>query len=176
MKTTGVIRRIDDLGRIVIPKEIRKSMRIKNSESIEIFTDDDSIILKKYSPIDSLENIVSKYAETFNQVLKHNIIVTDKDRVISVAGNLKKKYEGKEISEFVLHGIDRRDTFCERQKKTIELSPGLEDDGYFSFASIVDNGDAIGSVIILSVDAPILESEEKMALILAKILSKHFVD
>ena len=91
MKTTGVIRRIDDLGRIVIPKEIRKTMRIKNGESLEIYLDEDSIILKKYSPIESLETIASKYVETFNRVLKHNVIVTDKDRVIAIAGNLKKK-------------------------------------------------------------------------------------
>lgn len=176
MKTTGIIRRIDDLGRIVIPKEIRKTMRIKNGESLEIYLDDDSIILKKYSPIESLETIASKYVETFNKVLKHTVIVTDKDKVIAVAGNLKKKYEGKEISDFVDRGIERRETFAERQKKEFEIIKGVEEFGYYSFSSIVSNSDTLGSVIIVSTEIPILDSEEKMASILANLLGNSFVE
>ena len=63
MKTTGIIRRIDDLGRIVIPKELRKSLRIKNGDSLEIFVDQEDIILKKYSPIESIEEAAIKYVE-----------------------------------------------------------------------------------------------------------------
>ena len=92
MKTTGVIRRIDELGRIVIPKEIRKSLRIKNGESLEVYLDGDSIILKKFSQIESLESISVDYVEAFNQIIKHNIIVTDRDKVVAVSGPLKKKY------------------------------------------------------------------------------------
>ena len=77
MKSTGVIRRIDELGRIVIPKEIRKNLRIKNGESLEIFLDGDTILLKKYSQIESLKNVSIDYVEAFNQIIKHNIIVTD---------------------------------------------------------------------------------------------------
>ena len=76
MKTTGIIRRIDELGRIVIPKEIRKNLRIKNGESLEIYLENDSIILKKYSQIESLKNVSIDYVEAFNQIIKHNIIVT----------------------------------------------------------------------------------------------------
>ena len=176
MKTTGVIRRIDDLGRIVIPKEIRKTMRIKNGESLEIYLDEDSIILKKYSPIESLETIASKYVETFNRVLKHNVIVTDKDRVIAIAGNLKKKYEGKEISDFVDRGIERRESFVERQKKGFEIIKGVEEFGYYAFSSIVSNSDTLGSVIIVSTEIPILDSEEKMVSILANLLGNSFVE
>ena len=79
MKTTGVIRRIDELGRIVIPKEIRKSLRIKNGESLEVYLDGDSIILKKFSQIESLESISVDYVEAFNQIIKHNIIVTARE-------------------------------------------------------------------------------------------------
>ena len=118
MKTTGVIRRIDDLGRIVIPKEIRKSMRIKNGDSLEIFVDVDSVILKKYSPIESVEDAAEKYASTFNQVIKHNVIITDRDKVIAASGPLKKKYLNNEISDFTVHCIERRDSFVERQKKS----------------------------------------------------------
>ena len=92
MKTTGIIRRIDELGRIVIPKEIRKNLRIKNGESLEIFVDDEDIILKRYSPVESLDTIALKFVNTFNQVIKHNVIVTDRNKVIAIAGPLKKKY------------------------------------------------------------------------------------
>ena len=176
MKTTGVIRRIDDLGRIVIPKEIRKNMRIKNGDSLEIFVDDDSVILKKYSPIESVEDAALKYVETFNQVIKHNIVVTDRDKVIAVSGPLKKKYSGKEISDFTIRYIERRDSFVERQKKSFSFVKDIEEFGYYSFSSVVNNGDAIGSVIIISNEVPILESEEKMAIILSKLLSKNFID
>lgn len=176
MKTTGVIRRIDELGRIVIPKEIRKNLRIKNGESLEIFLEGDNIILKKYSQLESIENVSVDYVEAFNQIIKHNIIVTDRDKVIAVSGSLKKKYLGKEINEFTERSIERRDSFSEKQKKMFSIIKDEEDNGYYSFASIVDNGDAIGSVIIVSLDTPITDVEDKMGIILSKLLSKQFID
>lgn len=176
MKTTGVVRRIDELGRIVIPKEIRKSMRIKNGDSLEIFLNDEDIVLRKYSPIETLENVLDNYVDSFNQVMKHNIIVTDRDKVIAISGTLKKKYLGKSISDFTDRSIERRDSFVERQKKNVNFVSDISELCYYSFSSIVNNGDAIGAVIILSTEIPITDAEEKMAIILSKILSKHFVD
>ena len=92
MKTTGIIRRIDDLGRFVIPKELRRTLRIKNGESLEIFVEGEDIILKKYSPMESIEDAAVKYVNSFNKVIKHSVIVTDKDKVIAASGILKKKY------------------------------------------------------------------------------------
>lgn len=176
MKTTGVIRRIDELGRIVIPKEIRKNLRIKNGESLEVFVEGNSIILKKYSQIESLENISVNYVEAFNQIIKHNIIVTDRDKVIAVSGPLKKKYLGKEINDFTERSIERRDSFSEKQKKEFKIIKDEEEVGYYTFSSIVDNGDAIGSVIIVSTDNPITDVEDKMAIVLAHLLSQKFID
>ena len=79
---------------------MRKSLRIKNGDSLEIFVDQEDIILKKYSPIESIEEAAMKYVEGFNQVIKHNVIVTDKDKVIAASGMLKKKYLGKKLTEF----------------------------------------------------------------------------
>ena len=121
MSTTGIIRRIDELGRIVIPKEIRKNLRIKNGDNLEILVDGENIILKKYSHIDNLESIASMYAESFYQVLKYNIIVTDTDKIVAVGGNLKKKYLDSGISEEVERMIERRDTGGERKKKSREI-------------------------------------------------------
>ena len=174
MKTTGIIRRIDDLGRIVIPKELRKTLRIKNGDSLEIFVEGDDIILKKYSPMESIEDAAVKYVDSFSKVIKHSVIVTDKDRVIAASGSLKKRYLGKQISEFTERGIERRDSFVERQKKTFSFVEDVEDFGYYSFSSIISDGDTIGSVIIISIDNPIIESEEKLASILSKLLSGKF--
>ena len=176
MKTTGVIRRIDDLGRIVIPKEIRKNLRIKTGDNLEVYLDGDTIVLKKFSQIESLENVSVDYVESFNQIIKHNIIVTDRDKVIAVAGPLKKKYLNKEINEFMERSIERRDSFNEKQKKDFNIVEGEVENGYYSFASIVSNGDAIGSVMIISTDTPITDVEDKMVVILSKLLSQKFID
>ena len=175
MKTTGIIRRIDDLGRIVIPKELRKNLRIKNGDTLEVFVDMDSIILKKYSLMESIEDMASRYVDSFNSVIKHNIIICDKDRVIAASGNLRKNYLGKNISEFTDRSIERRDNFVERQKKTFSFVEGIEDSGYYSFSSIVNNGDTLGAVIIISVSRPISDSEEKLAPILSSLLSNKFL-
>lgn len=173
--TTGIIRRIDELGRIVIPKEIRKKLRIDNGESLEILIEDDNIILKKYSPVESLNDVVNKYVDIFSQVIKCNIIVVDRKKVIGVSSNIKKQYQEKDITEFTLRSIDRRDNFVERQKKEFNFVEQQTDSGYYSFSSIVNNGDAIGAVIILSTEYQLSEIDEKIAVILARILSKHFV-
>ena len=174
MSTTGIIRRIDELGRIVIPKEIRKNLRIKNGDNLEILVDGENITLKKYSHIDNLESIASMYAESFYQVLKYNVIITDTDKIVAVGGNLKKKYVNNCISEEIERMMERRDNFVERKKKNIEISPGMSEFGYYTVATIINNGDSIGSVIILSLDTPMLEQEEKLGSILANILSNYF--
>ena len=172
--TTGIVRRIDELGRIVIPKEIRKSLRIKNGDSLEIIVEGENISLRKYSQIENVTDMAMIYAESFYQVLKYNVIVSDTDKIVAIAGNLKKKYLSMGISDKLTSMIERRDSFVERKKSSIEISPGLTEYGYYAIATIINNGDSIGSVIILSLDTPMLEQEEKLAMILANILSNYF--
>lgn len=172
--STGIVRRIDELGRIVIPKEIRKSLRIKNGDNLEILVDGENITLRKYSQIENALDMAFVYAESFYQVLKYNVIITDTDKVVAAAGNLKKKYINMGISDNVLNMIERRDSFVERKKKEIEICPGVSEFGYYAVSTIINNGDSIGAVIILSLDTPMLEQEEKLAKILANILSNYF--
>lgn len=174
MEPTGIIRRIDELGRIVIPKEMRNKLRIRSGEGLEIFANDDGLILKKFSPIENLESLAQKYADAIQKTIKHNVVVTDLNKVIAVSGNLRKKYLNENISEFVERSIERRDNFVERQKKNFKIIDSEEEFGYFSFSSIVSNGDLLGSVIIISTINPILEVEEKMAVVLSKLLSTSF--
>lgn len=172
--STGIIRRIDELGRIVIPKEIRKNLRIKNGDNLEILVEGENITLRKYSQIENAIDMASVYAESFYQVLKYNVIITDTDKVVAAAGSLKKKYINMGISDTVERMIERRDSFVERKKKEIEISPGISEFGYYTVATIINNGDSIGAVIILSLDTPMLEQEEKLAMILANMLSNYF--
>ena len=165
--STGIIRRIDELG--------RKSLRIKNGDNLEIFVDAECIMLKKYSQIENVIDMVSMYAESFHQVLRYNVIVTDTDKIVACAGDLSKKYLNHEISNSLTEMIERRNNFIQRKKDSLEIIPEVFEQGYYAIATIITNGDSIGSVIILSLDSPMLEQEEKLAKILANILSNYFV-
>ena len=99
MKATGIVRRIDDLGRVVIPKEIRRTLRIKEGTPLEIFTDrEGEIILKKYSPIGELSIFAKEYAEALSQTTGCLACITDHDQVVSAAGPAHKEYAGRAIS------------------------------------------------------------------------------
>ena len=109
MKATGIVRRIDDLGRVVVPKEIRRTLRIREGDPLEIFTDrEGEIILKKYSPIGELSQFAGQYAESLAQSTGHLVCITDRDHVIAAAGNGKKEFEGKPISRQLEELIEDR--------------------------------------------------------------------
>ena len=97
MKATGIVRRIDDLGRVVIPKEIRRVLRIREGDPLEIYTSKEGeVILKKYSPINKLSQFAGEYAETASNVLDSTVIVSDTDQVIAVSGSHEERLYGQE--------------------------------------------------------------------------------
>ncbi len=99
MKATGIVRRIDDLGRVVIPKEIRRTMRIREGDPLEIFTDrEGEVIFKKYSPIGELNSFAAQYAETLHRIAGMAVVICDRDAVIACAGLPKKEYIDKKLS------------------------------------------------------------------------------
>lgn len=176
MKATGIVRRIDELGRIVIPKEIRKNLRIKSGENLEIYTENDVILLKKNSPLEKIGIQLDSYLESLQKVIKKNVIVTDRNKVISTFGNKKQKYMDKTLSNYTESLMERRDSFIERQKKKVNFFEQLEEECFYSFTTILYNGDILGSLIIISEDVPVSEEEEKIAIILSKIFEKYFVE
>ena len=100
MKATGIVRRIDDLGRVVIPKEIRRTLRIREGDPLEIFTDrDGGVILKKYSPIEELTDFSKEYCDSLQQVIGHVVLIADKDAFVSVSGATKKEYVERKVSQ-----------------------------------------------------------------------------
>lgn len=111
MKATGIVRRIDDLGRVVIPKEIRRTLRIREGDPLEIFTDrEGGVILKKYSPIGELTDFSKEYAEALQQTMGHIILIADNDAFISVSGTTKKEFIDKKVSDELEQVIENRKT------------------------------------------------------------------
>ena len=122
MKATGVVRRIDDLGRVVIPKEIRKTLRIKEGDPLEIFTDKEGeIILKKYSPIGELSEFATEYAETLAKTTGHIACITDKDTVIAVSGGSKKEYLEQGISPELEQIMDDKENYTSKENNDVSI-------------------------------------------------------
>ena len=154
MKATGIVRRIDDLGRIVIPKEIRRTMRIREGDPMEIFTSrEGEILLKKYSPVGELSEFATSIAESIAQTLGELVCVTDRDYIIAAAGNGKKELEGKMLDEQLQAAIDQRvyRVSTNDKKECVKIVQG-DEKGYErqAIATILSHGDCIGAVIILS--------------------------
>ena len=173
LKATGVARRIDDLGRIVIPKEMRRTLRIREGEALEIFVDNDFVALKKYSPMTDLEDFAKVLVDSVNGTIDSSILVTDRDKFIAIAGPLKKKYLSKNISSNLEKMISNSQAHTEKDIETIELSSDSYETASYTIHPIIMNGDAIGLVIILSLKKSITDTEVKISQIVSQILGKH---
>ena len=171
MKATGVVRRIDDLGRVVIPKEIRKTLRIKEGEPLEIFTDrEGQVILKKYSPIGELSEFAAGYAETLSKTTGHIACITDKDTIIAVSGGSKKDYLEQDISIEIEKLMEEKEIYSsnENSNKSLPITKydNLEKKNNPQIVyPIISNGDTIGTVILLGKEksSKMDESEKKVA-------------
>lgn len=160
MKATGIVRRIDDLGRVVVPKEIRRILRIREGDPLEIFTSNDGeVILKKYSPINELGQFAGEYAETASSILNSIVIVSDTDHVVAASGVKKTDF------------IDRKiDTELD---KIIQSKSSVHDTNK-AVVPILVHGDPIGSVTILPKANTLLSDVEfKAAEIGASFLGKQ---
>lgn len=174
MKATGIVRRIDELGRIVIPKEIRKSLRIKEGENLEIFVDsDENIILKKHSLLKKMEDFAQDLTDSVQQFLKQNIIITDNDHIIAASGNLKKNIINKEISQEIESKIKRREEMLEKHKKSFQLTDEFEVQGTYAISPIIINGDCNGTIIILSEEDSVDESTFRIVQIISEFVKKN---
>lgn len=181
MKATGIVRRIDDLGRVVIPKEIRRTLRIREGDPLEIFVDrDGEVILKKYSPIGELGDFAKEYADSLHEAVNHIILVTDRDTVIAVAGAPKKEFLNKAIGLIVEKSMEDRKTLAFNRGDVRPKGSLIGDDDEDKFvadviAPIIAEGDPIGSIIICSREENVAmsEMEVKLAETAAGFLAKQ---
>lgn len=168
MKATGIVRRIDDLGRIVVPKEIRRTLRIREGDPLEIFTDrDGEVILKKYSPIGEMGEFARQYADSLAQTTGHIVAVADRDQWIAASGGAKKELLQKPITHQLEKAIEERKSFVAAagSKDYCNITDDGERYAYEAVSPIICEGDAIGVVVILTKDSQekFGETENKLA-------------
>ena len=181
MKATGIVRRIDDLGRVVIPKEIRRTIRIREGDPLEIYTDrEGEVIFKKYSPIGELAAFAGQYAETLHKTCGLDVAICDRDTVIACAGISKKEYTDKPLSEALENIIEGRSLFTATGSE--DRKPLLREGGshYISCAMpIISEGDLVGCVVSVRSDsAPsspqlMTDAESKLIQTAANFLGKQ---
>ena len=181
LKATGIVRRIDELGRVVIPKEIRRTLRIREGDPLEIYTDrDGEVILKKYSPIGEMSSFAKDYTESIFRSLGHIACIVDRDQVIAASGVNKKELWDKPISRDLEQAIASRQTQTfNRQLGGKAMSVTNEDDnsGYTAqvVSPIIADGEAIGAVLLLSREqgAKMGDTEIKVAETAAGIVGRQ---
>lgn len=179
MKATGIVRKIDDLGRVVIPKEIRRTLRLREGTPLEIFTDrEGEIIFKKYSPMAELGTFAAQYADALAAGSGHMVCITDRDQVLAVSGGMKKEVRQKGISEDLSRLLSRRETLT-ASRGDARFIPILAEENpeYLSetIVPILCEGDVIGSVILAGREekSRMGETEKKLAATASGFLGKQ---
>ena len=176
MKATGIVRRIDDLGRVVIPKEIRRTMRIREGDPLEIYTTrEGEVIFKKYSMMGGLEDFAAKFCDTLSRSTAFTAAVTDRDSVIAVAGSGKRELMGKQISSALERIMEERDIY--RYTGQEQAIPVTESDSPYTAAiaaPILCQGDVLGLVLFVSDQGKTPgDAEYKLAQTVAAFLGKN---
>lgn len=177
MKATGIVRRIDDLGRVVIPKEIRKTLRLRDGDALEIFTDiNGEVIFKKYSPIGELSVFASQYADAINKNASVPILISDNDRIVASSGVSKREVFEKPISAKIEELLEMRKAYSSLESDD-EVFPIEGSDKKASIVyPIIAAGDAVGSVIVLDDGKKPGETELKLTSVAASFLGKQMED
>jgi len=187
VKATGIVRRIDDLGRVVIPKEIRRTLRIREGDPLEIYVDrEGEVILKKYSPVGELGDFAKEYADSLYEAISQIILIADRDNVVAVAGASKKEFLNKPLGSIVEKVMEDRKAVLinnpseYKHGKACPIETDDEDDDACKFtaeviAPIIVEGDAIGAVIICSKQPGVQmgDMEVKLAETAAGFLAKQ---
>ena len=176
MKATGIVRRIDDLGRVVIPKEIRRTMRIREGDPLEIFTEKDGeVVFKKYSPVGELSPFAVQYADVLARACNMTVLVCDRDHVIAAAGQNRKEFYERRVSAGLDEVMEGRQTYAV-QAGGNRLQPVEAIPRYAAVASpIIAGGDVTGAVCLLQPESGIVPSEGdiRLAQVAAAFLKDH---
>lgn len=177
MKATGIVRRIDDLGRVVIPKEIRRTLKIREGMPMEIFTDaSGEVILKKYSPVGEMNQIAVAYAETLSTMTGYGVVICDTEQIITVAGPAKKELVKRPVSQQIEEFLTARESFAAMDDKTLLISKDFPAAAVALFP-VVSMGDVMGAIMLVKgekspakVSAEAIEKTRAAAMFLASQL------
>lgn len=158
MKATGIIRRIDDLGRVVIPKEIRRHLRIRESDPLEIFVQhQNEIVLKKYSPVEALEDLALPYLRSIHHELSYPVMLMDREQFILGVGSETKDHLHQPISKQVEGFIDGRKFVETTSKEILELREGVTRNVHYCFMPIISESHQVGAILVFSEEGPLPE-------------------
>ncbi|QEY35141.1 AbrB/MazE/SpoVT family DNA-binding domain-containing protein [Caproiciproducens galactitolivorans] len=175
MKATGIVRRIDDLGRVVIPKEIRRTLRIREGDALEIFTDTQGgVIFKKYSPVGELSSFAGQYADVLSKVVSLPTLVCDRDHVVAAAGVPRKEFLERRVTPELEEYMQNRQSFVNKGNTPLKPIEGIDRTAEV-ICPIIASSDVTGAVILLSNDGneTPTESETKLAQVAASFLGKQ---
>lgn len=173
MKATGIVRRIDDLGRVVIPKEIRRTMRIREGDPLEIYTNaQGEVIFKKYSPMEELANIASQYSEVLYKNTGYPVAVCDKDHFICVNGASKKEILERRLTGDLEDRLNDREIFVAENEGEFFPIEGVRKKG-LAVAPIISSGDIIGGIMYLETDKTTKEVDLNALQLSAQFLAKQ---
>ena len=178
MQDTGMVRRIDDLGRVVIPKEIRKTLRIKEGDPLEIYTDKEELVLKKYSPMASLGDFSAAFAVGIEKITENSCIITDTDKVVFVTGK-DKALIGKSVSAKMSVIMKERKSVliaCGDGGEPVKVTDNDVGAENQIIVPIVSNGDCYGTVVVFDNDKTkrFNSADVKTVRLCAFVLSKQF--
>ncbi len=177
MKATGIVRRIDDLGRVVIPKEIRRTLRIREGDPLEIYTEKDGeVIFKKYSPMGDLTDFASQICDSIGKNTGHIAVVCDRDSIIAVAGAPRRDLLEKRSSQELEHLMEARKIYrWQSGDSHLPITDGLERYHVGVAAPILSEGDLMGCVALLleQTDEPLSEAEQKLTQTVAGFLGRQ---
>ena len=181
MRATGIVRRIDELGRVVIPKEIRRTLRIREGDPLEIFTDHDGeVVLKKYSPIGEIAAIAKDYTDSLYRTLGHLACVCDRDTVVSISGTSRKELTERPLSHEVEDILQGRRLTVYNQEDGAKMIPITNDDSAAAYTAqlvmpILSEGEIIGGILLLDRNqgARISEVDQKVAEATATIIGRQ---
>lgn len=173
MKTTGVVRKIDQLGRLVIPKELRKSLGIKEGDGVEFLLEDDTIVLKKASSFNGFEALANSLVNGIYSVTKKNLLITNLEKVISCNDKKVNDYKNKKLLPRYLKLVEGRDNYTTVDISNLDVVRDNEKGKYYSMMPLVVNGELIGSVFLFSETDPINELDKFILKFVLYFLEKN---
>lgn len=180
MKATGIVRRIDELGRIVVPKEIRRILHIREGDPMEIFTGrEGEIVLKKYSPVGDMSKYAKVLAESMAQATDHLVLISDYDQIISACGHGQEDYLGRGISdklEEIIADQELKQTDGSKKSAIKVIESGQPVEVSMIIQPITSGGDAIGAVILIGSKKSVNDADVKLAQVAAEFLRKQMED
>ena len=177
MKATGIVRRVDDLGRIVIPKEIRRTLKIREGDPLEIYTEKDGgVIFRKYSPMGDMQDFAVQFCESIGAATGYVAAVSDRDSIIALSGAPKRELLDKPNSQELDRIMEQRKNYrYESGDSKLPAAEGADKYHLGVAAPIVCQGDLMGCVMLLigENDKPLAEADQKLAQTVAGFLGKQ---